>query len=368
MATPTASRRQHPDNLALRGHLDGARRRRIPRPRAWLRLSACSRPTQLTPTPWPWRRVQHGRRATTRALMASSVCSPRCVAPPGPRRRPPRRHSLRYPPPRRRRASSVRSRSRWRVRVRRRARRAARGRQSTIASTSSGHGVDLADVGGLEEVKAELERKFLAPMRNAELRSMYRKSLRGGLLLYGPPRCGKTFLARAIAGELDAQLHLAADARGARPLVGHSESNLHAVFERARRNAPARCSSTSSTPSATSVRTSAARRCATWSCSCSPSSTASTVKRTKASSCSAQPTSRGTSTGASPARALRPHPAGRPTDRAARVKILELHLPRSPGRCHRARHDRRGHRGVLRCRPGTGLRDGGGVRDRGVHP
>lgn len=64
--------------------------------------------------------------------------------------------------------------------------------------------VTLADVGGLEEVKQRLGAAFLAPLRNPEPRSFYGKSLRGGLLLYGPPGCGKTSLARAVAGELGA--------------------------------------------------------------------------------------------------------------------------------------------------------------------
>src|SRR3954454_6232335 len=53
-------------------------------------------------------------------------------------------------------------------------------------------GITLADVGGLDEVKRRLHTSFLGPMRNPELRAMYGKSLRGGLLLYGPPGCGKT--------------------------------------------------------------------------------------------------------------------------------------------------------------------------------
>ena len=57
-------------------------------------------------------------------------------------------------------------------------------------------GVRLSDVGGLQQVKDRLEVSFLAPMRNPELRSLYKTSLRGGLMLYGPPGCGKTFLAR----------------------------------------------------------------------------------------------------------------------------------------------------------------------------
>jgi DNA-binding MarR family transcriptional regulator len=62
--------------------------------------------------------------------------------------------------------------------------------------------VRLADVAGLDKVKRRLHAAFLGPMQNPALLRAYGKSLRGGLLLYGPPGCGKTFIARAVAGEL----------------------------------------------------------------------------------------------------------------------------------------------------------------------
>jgi SpoVK/Ycf46/Vps4 family AAA+-type ATPase len=98
--------------------------------------------------------------------------------------------------------------------------------------------VTLADVGGMEEVKRRLDAAFLAPMRNPDLRKLYGKQLRGGLLLYGPPGCGKTFIARAVAGELGAHfvgvsIHDVLDM-----WLGSSERNLHSLFDLARRSAP----------------------------------------------------------------------------------------------------------------------------------
>ena len=96
----------------------------------------------------------------------------------------------------------------------------------------------LADVAGMNQVKDRLEAAFLAPMRNPELRKLYGKSLRGGLLLYGPPGCGKTFIARAVAGELGARFMAVSFADIIDMFVGQSERNIHELFEVARRNAP----------------------------------------------------------------------------------------------------------------------------------
>jgi SpoVK/Ycf46/Vps4 family AAA+-type ATPase len=99
-------------------------------------------------------------------------------------------------------------------------------------------GLRLADVAGMAEVKRRLEAAFLAPMRNPELGRLYGKSLRGGLLMYGPPGCGKTFIARAVAGELGARFMAVSFADVIDMFVGQSERNIHELFGLARRNAP----------------------------------------------------------------------------------------------------------------------------------
>jgi SpoVK/Ycf46/Vps4 family AAA+-type ATPase len=98
--------------------------------------------------------------------------------------------------------------------------------------------VTLADVAGLDDVKRQVQRSFLGPLRNPELREMFGKSLRGGLLLYGPPGCGKTFLARAIAGEVGARFFAVGLHEVLEMWFGQSERNVHEIFESARRWAP----------------------------------------------------------------------------------------------------------------------------------
>jgi SpoVK/Ycf46/Vps4 family AAA+-type ATPase len=96
----------------------------------------------------------------------------------------------------------------------------------------------LKDVGGMQSVKDRLTAAFLAPLRNPELRALYGKSLRGGLLMYGPPGCGKTFIARALAGELGAKFISVGISDILDPYIGVSERNVHELFALARREAP----------------------------------------------------------------------------------------------------------------------------------
>lgn len=96
----------------------------------------------------------------------------------------------------------------------------------------------LDDVGGLVDVKRQLDASFLAPIRHPELRMAYGKDVRGGLLLWGPPGCGKTYLARAIAGELGASFIPVAVHDVLDMWLGNSERNLHRFFQAARRKTP----------------------------------------------------------------------------------------------------------------------------------
>ena len=114
----------------------------------------------------------------------------------------------------------------------------AAGAEAAHAYDAEHAGLTLADVAGMTEVKQRLEAAFLAPMRNPDLRRLYGKSLRGGLLLYGPPGCGKTFIARAVAGELGARFIAVSFADIIDMFVGQSERNIHELFEVTRRNAP----------------------------------------------------------------------------------------------------------------------------------
>jgi len=96
----------------------------------------------------------------------------------------------------------------------------------------------LSDVGGMEDVKRRLNVAFIGPLRKPEVLRAYGKALRGGLLLYGPPGCGKTFIARATAGEIGARFVPIGLNDVLSMWLGESERHLHELFESARRSAP----------------------------------------------------------------------------------------------------------------------------------
>ncbi|OBK44364.1 26S protease regulatory subunit [Mycobacterium sp. 1081908.1] len=98
--------------------------------------------------------------------------------------------------------------------------------------------VRLADVAGMAEVKQQIELSLLGPIRNPELMKAYKISARGGLLLYGPPGCGKTYIAKAISGEMGANFYQVGIADVLHSWLGESERSVHSIFETARRNAP----------------------------------------------------------------------------------------------------------------------------------
>lgn len=98
--------------------------------------------------------------------------------------------------------------------------------------------VAFKDVGGLEGVKEEVRLKIIHPLQHPELYKAYGKPIGGGILLYGPPGCGKTYLARATAGEVKAAFIAVGINDVLDMWIGNSEKNLHGIFEQARAQRP----------------------------------------------------------------------------------------------------------------------------------
>ena len=98
--------------------------------------------------------------------------------------------------------------------------------------------VRFDDVGGMASIKDEIRLKIIHPLQHPELYQAYGKAIGGGILLYGPPGCGKTHLARATAGEIQAGFIAVGISDVLDMWIGNSERNLHELFEQARRNRP----------------------------------------------------------------------------------------------------------------------------------
>jgi len=98
--------------------------------------------------------------------------------------------------------------------------------------------INFSQVGGMQKVKSEIDIKIIQPLLNPDLFKKYGKKVGGGILMYGPPGCGKTHLARATAGEIKANFISVGIHDVLNMWLGNSEKQLHDLFELARRQAP----------------------------------------------------------------------------------------------------------------------------------
>lgn len=90
------------------------------------------------------------------------------------------------------------------------------------------------DVAGLEDVKEQIRLKFILPFEHQDKAAYYGIGSGGGILLYGPPGTGKTLIAKATAGELDADFFVVKASDVMSQWVGKAEGNVHLLFDAAR--------------------------------------------------------------------------------------------------------------------------------------
>ncbi len=99
--------------------------------------------------------------------------------------------------------------------------------------------VTFDDIGGMQTVIERIRMNIIYPFKNPDVFKKFKKKPGGGILMYGPPGCGKTHIARATAGECGAVFISIAITDVLSKWLGESERHLHEIFETARRRSPA---------------------------------------------------------------------------------------------------------------------------------
>lgn len=94
------------------------------------------------------------------------------------------------------------------------------------------------DIGGLEETKRELQEMVLYPVEHPEEFERFGQTASRGVLFYGPPGCGKTLMAKAVATECSANFISVKGPELLTKWFGESEANVRDIFDKARAAAP----------------------------------------------------------------------------------------------------------------------------------
>jgi transitional endoplasmic reticulum ATPase len=109
---------------------------------------------------------------------------------------------------------------------------------SDTVNAPESHAITFDDVGGMEDVIQRIRMNIIYPFKNPEVFKKFKKKPGGGILMYGPPGCGKTHIARATAGECGAAFMAISITDVLSKWLGESERRLHQLFEQARRRSP----------------------------------------------------------------------------------------------------------------------------------
>lgn len=109
---------------------------------------------------------------------------------------------------------------------------------SVPSTHAGGETISFDDIGGLEKVKQQMRRRIINPFLKKELFAKFKRRAGGGVLMYGPPGCGKTMLAKALAHECNATFMNIKASDILDRWIGSSEKNIADMFARARHNKP----------------------------------------------------------------------------------------------------------------------------------
>lgn len=99
-------------------------------------------------------------------------------------------------------------------------------------------GNGFADVAGMRELKAQLQRDVIDLLKEPEKYKSYGLTLPNGMLLYGPPGCGKTFFAKKLAEEVGFNFLMRTPSDLKSKFVNATQENIAAMFKEAEENAP----------------------------------------------------------------------------------------------------------------------------------
>ncbi len=108
----------------------------------------------------------------------------------------------------------------------------------TITYANDPSKITFADIGGLKKLKDEIRFKIIEPFKHPDVYAYFGKKIGGGILMYGPPGCGKSLIAEATSNEAEATFFSVKASDLKSKYVGETEKNIAELFKKAREKQP----------------------------------------------------------------------------------------------------------------------------------